>query len=299
MISVVIPVYKNTEEFLKNLRKNLSYFNTYEVIVINDDPSKSIAAEMKQFPAVKLYENEKNMGFGQTVNIGVKRAKNPYILLLNTDVILKNESFKKLVPEFKKNPELFGVSFAQIEKDGSTVGKNRFYWKWGFFYHEKSPNNEFGLNAWAEGGSCLLDKEKFLELHGFDALYSPFYWEDIDLSYRAWKKGYKVVFDPAVVVEHHHGGTTDKFIQSNFKNTTAARNHYIFIWKNITDENLLWQHILLLPFNLLYFTVKGDKYLLKGFLKAVMRLPEILKSRRKNIVVLNDAKVFSFFKNSN
>ncbi|PJE58197.1 MAG: glycosyltransferase family 2 protein, partial [Candidatus Portnoybacteria bacterium CG10_big_fil_rev_8_21_14_0_10_36_7] len=48
-------------------------------------------------------------------------------------------------------------------------------------------------------------------LNGFDELYSPFYWEDIDLSYRAWKTGYTVLFDPQVLVEHHHETTIRTF----------------------------------------------------------------------------------------
>lgn len=296
-ISVVIPVYKNTEEFLRNLRSNLSFLKDTEVIVVNDDPSKSLKQELSKIPSVRLFENEKNVGFGQTVNLGVKHAKSDLVLLLNTDVVLKDNSFKNVVGQFKTNPQLFAVSFAQIEKDGSLVGKNRYYWKMGFFYHEKAQNREFGFNGWAEGGSCLIDREKFLELSGFDELFSPFYWEDIDLSYRAWKKGYKVVFDPAIVVDHHHGGTTDKYIRSDFKQTIAARNHYIFIWKNITDLNLIFQHIILLPFNLFYFAIKGNLYLLKGFVQALGRIFNILKERTHQISVLTDKEVFELFKN--
>ncbi|MEO6508931.1 MAG: glycosyltransferase family 2 protein [Patescibacteria group bacterium] len=296
MISVIIPVYKNIEEFVKNLKKNYPYLRGNEIIIVNDDPSMSIKEDLKEFKDIILLENSRNMGFGETVNKGVKHATRDILLFLNTDVILTDDSYKKAAEQFKKNPRLFGISFAQIEKDGSKVGKNIFCWKQGFFYHSKSHNQTTGLNGWAEGGSCLIDKKKFDELHGFDPLYSPFYWEDMDLSYRAWKKGYRVVFDASIVVEHHHGGTTGKYVDSDFKDTIAARNHYIFIWKNITDNELLKEHILSLPYNLLYFMFKKNKALIKGFFWAIPKIARIRKTRALYEYQLTDKEVFNLLR---
>ena len=83
MISVIIPVYKKTELFLKNLKNNLSYFNDLDIIVINDDPEKSIKNYLKDFSNVRLYENKKNLGFGESVNKAVSFAKNKYIFLIS------------------------------------------------------------------------------------------------------------------------------------------------------------------------------------------------------------------------
>ena len=69
------------------------------------------------------------------------------------------------------------------------------------------------------GGSCAFDRSKFLELGGFDELLAPFYLEDTDLGYLAWKRGWKVLYQPASVVYHEHRGTigkhfSDAYIQS-------------------------------------------------------------------------------------
>src|SRR5690349_12987241 len=120
MISVIIPVYKNTEEFIKNLRSNLPHLKGEEVIVVNDDPTKSIQEELKHFKEVQLIENERNLGFGSTVNKGVEHAKGDVIFLLNSDVVLKDGSYKNAVEQLRRKPELFAISFAQIEKDSST-----------------------------------------------------------------------------------------------------------------------------------------------------------------------------------
>jgi GT2 family glycosyltransferase len=284
MISVVIPVYKNTEQLVENLRQKLPFFKGCEVILVNDDPSKSIKKELSEFKEIILHENDKNLGFGQNVNKGVSFATHPYILLLNTDVVLHDDSFKTALTHFEKDKELFGVSFAQKERDGRTVGKNLILWSRGMYLHRKAYDLSSGKNGWAEGGTALIDKKKFHNLGGFDSLYTPFYWEDIDISYRAWKAGYTVLYDNEVVMDHHHEGTTGKYFMKDTTKRTAYRNQLIFIWKNITDRDLLTQHLLLLLPNLVYYVLlKKDIIFLQGFFEAVKRLGEVLKHRATQI----------------
>ena len=296
MVSIVIPTYKNQRLFLKNLAHNWQYFNGCEVIVVNDDPEQSLKKVLDKYQ-LTLLENKINLGFGRTVNRGVEIAKNQYIMLINDDVIFEDDRFKSVLPLFKKNPLLFGVGFAQKEKNNNLVGKNRIYWRNGLINHQKADDLKLGFTGWAEGGSCIIDKKKFLELDGFDGLYSPFYWEDIDLSYRAWKTGYQVIFQPKTVVNHHHETTIGKNFDNKFIKTVAYRNQFIFIWKNITDFFLIIKHCFQLPFNLIYYPLKGESEFLSGFINAAKKLPEILQKRDadKGKYHLTDKEVLSKF----
>ena len=278
MISVVIPVFKNTELFLANLKHNLPYLAGCEIIIVNDDPSESIRHDLKTFHII-LIENDRNLGFGESVNRGVNKARGEFVLLLNSDVVVQDSSYKKALNFFKKNAALFAVSFAQIEKDGSTVGKNSFYWARGMFYHRKATDLTFGANGWAEGGSCLIHKKKFMQLSGFDNLYKPFYWEDIDLSYRAWKAGYEILFDSKVVMTHHHESTIGKYFSEDVIKTAAFRNQFIFIWKNITDPDLSFSHVALLFWNMVYYMLKSEFNFFKGFIRASFMLQKILAKK--------------------
>lgn len=298
MISVVIPVYKNKEEFLKNLEHNIKYLHSIEIIIINDNPKESIKQDLEKYNSIILIENKKNIGFGATANKGIYEAKNRYILLLNSDVLLQDASYKQALSYFKQNAKLFAVSFAQKEKGGEIVGKNTLNWKKGFMNHEKAHDTKYGNNAWAEGGSCIIDKEKFENLGGFDPLYYPFYWEDFDLSYRAWKNDYSVIFDPAILVEHHHESTIGKYFPKNYIKAVSYRNQFIFIWKNITDKKLLINHFV----NLLYFIpyyglIKRNKELISGFFQAILRITTILKQRRisANKTILTDTQILKQF----
>jgi GT2 family glycosyltransferase len=277
-ISVIIPAYKQTEMLIRNLRHNLRFFNKCEVIVVNDYPSEPLTTFREEFPQVKFIENIKNVGFGRTVNNGVSKASHDLIFLLNSDVVLTDDSFKQVDRKFV-DPHLFGVSFAQIEKKDEIVGKNKIFWKKGLFLHSKAFPMTSGINGWAEGGASILRKSQFLELKGFDPLYSPFYWEDIDLSYRAWKNGYKVQFDDTVRVEHHHESTIGSNFSRKHIQSIAYRNQFIFIWKNITDLSLILSHIIVLPKLLIKAVLERDSVLLKGFIEALKMIPQIWIAR--------------------
>ena len=298
MISVVIPTYKNKEQFLKNLTHNLTYLTGCEIIIGNDNPDQSLKKLLKDFKQITLFENKENRGFARTVDRGIKKAKNSLVMLLNSDAILKDDSFKKALSAFKKNPYLLAVAFAQEERDFAVVGKNRIFWRNGMFYHDRSNNLKPGLNARAEGGACILNKDIYLKLGGFDFLYSPFYWEDIDLSYRAWKSGYKINFDPKIKVEHHHESTIGKYFTKTFTKGIAYRNQFIFIWKNITDISLIISHLLLLKLNLFYLLLKGESEVWTGLISAIKIYPEIIKQRKlvKKIFSLKDKDILDIFK---
>lgn len=278
MISIIIPTYKNRQKFLANLKHNLNYLKDMEIIIVNDDPLSSLKDEFKTIKNCILIENNVNLGFGESVNKGVQKAHNPYVMLLNDDVILQDDTFKKTLSLFKKDLRLFAVGFSQKEKDNIIVGSNLLYWKRGLFFHAKAHLDHQGYNGWAEGGASMMDKSKFEELGGFDGAYAPFYWEDIDLSYRAWKSGYHILFDPSVTVIHHHESTIGTYFDKSVVKTIAFRNQFIFIWKNISDTNFKWSHVLLLPYNLFYYSFKGEWTFLKGFIMAFPYLSKIKKT---------------------
>lgn len=297
MISVIIPTFKNEEMFIANLEKNIVYLKDCQIIVVNDNPEKSISGIFhEKFPKIHLKENKSNLGFAGSINEGIKISKNKYILLLNSDVILTNSTFLKALKKFQEDPTLFAVTFIQKDEN-KFFGKNRFYWQKGMFYHERSNDLKSGKCAWAEGGSCILDRDKTKELGLFDEIYVPFYWEDIDLSYRAWKKGYNIVFDHEIEVIHRHESTIGKYFTKSHVEKIAYRNQFIFIWKNITSCRLLVSHFVRLPFYLFYFSIKGNWNFVIGLFWAIVKIPAIIRRRIgfKRAIKVSDEKVLQNF----
>ncbi len=294
-VSIVIPIYKNTEIFLNNLKNNKKFFTGCELIIVNDDPATNIDSKInKIFPQSKIINNPKNFGFSKSVNLGIKNTTNEYILLLNSDVCLLDDSFKKTLIEFKRNPSLFAIAFAQQEKNNQIFGANIGYFKNGLIYHQKKDADNLNspiINFWAEGGASIFNKNVLNQIGLFDEIYSPFYWEDVDLSYRAWKSGYQIYFDPKIKVIHHHETTIKKYFDQQFVKKIAFRNQLIFFWKNITDFKMLIIHFLYLP--TLIFN--------NGFFDALRYLPIILKERKKlkEIYKKSDHYVLNLFSKQN
>ena len=248
-VAIIIPVYKNYQMFYEYLEINKKYFEGCQVIIMNDYPQENINKPVKKiYPQANIINNKINLGFAGNINKGVLKAKKNYVFLMNSDVVLKDNSFLKALEYFKKDRKLFAVGFAQKERDGKIVGANRGYFKNGLINHSSriTPNSyHLTPNFWVEGGASIFKRKLFLQLGMLDELYNPFYWEDIDLSYRSWKAGYKILFDPLIIVEHHHESTISKYFDNSRILKTAFRNQLIFQWKNLTDKDLLIKHLII------------------------------------------------------
>lgn len=314
-ISIIIPNYNGNELLKKNLPTVLNVKGMEEIIVVDDgstdesvsyikDQIHQLAEKFESFNStqgknakLKIIENEKNLGFSSTVNRGVKEAKGEIIVLLNTDVSPEPDFLKPLLSRFS-NPQIFAVGCLDKSiESGKTILRGRGVGRWqrGFVIHERGEVDKTDT-LWVSGGSGAFRKDLWEKLGGFDPLYNPFYWEDIDLSYRAQKAGYKVFFEPKSIVIHRHEEGVIKSGYHNFKIMTIAyRNQFIFHWKNITDLDKRFTHLVWLPFYLLAALIRGDFAFILGFLEACLRLPVIIKSAFKTpkLFIKSDKEILS------
>lgn len=282
-VSIIIPNYNGAELLEKNLPFVFEAASAYrngevEVIIVDDASNDSSVEVLKQFD-VKVIINEKNLGFSSTVNRGVKEATGNIVVLLNTDVRPEKNFLDPLLKHFS-DPNVFAVGCLDKSIEGKKTvlrGRGLGSFKRGFLVHRRGEVNK-NDTLWVSGGSGAFKKDVWLKLGGFDPLYKPFYWEDIDLSYRALKSGYKILFEPkSVVVHEHEAGSIRKHYQ-NFKiKIVSYRNQFIFVWKNITDPQLKILHFIWLPVHIVLAFLRGDLYFLIGLFWAVTKLPAIIK----------------------
>jgi len=288
-ITTILPVYKNHVLFINNLKKNWQFIKDTELIIIDDASHEDIAARVKKISADIIFlENKKNLGFAKSVNKAASYARTDLIMLLNSDVQLIDNSYITAIQYFEHNPKIFGVSFLQIEKHQDLVGKNQIAFINGLIRHNKAVDLKVGDTAWLEGGSMIVRRDYFENLGGFDQLYAPFYWEDIDLSYRALKHGFKLRFEPGIKVFHNHQSTIGKYFSRSQIKRISYRNSFIFTWKNIHDRKLIFQHLMLLPFNIIYMLIRKEIEFSLGLIDAIRLLPQIIKKRKtekKNMVI--------------
>jgi len=309
-LSIVIPNYNGEDILKKNLPKVFDAISSYkdgrvEVVIIDDhstDNSINVLENLipkfkSSFPdiEIKLVKNEKNIGFSSNINKGVRSTSGDVLIMLNTDVAPKKGFLNPLLKHFS-DPNVFAVGcMDESVEDSKTTLRGRGIGKWqrGFLVHARGEVDKTNT-LWVNGGSGSFRKSIWEKLGGFNELYSPFYWEDIDLSYRAVKSGYKIVFEPKSVVVHEHDkGAIKKKFSTNFVKTIAYRNQFIFIWKNTTDLDLQLYYLLWFPYHFIKALVRLDLDFFKGFLSAFILLPEIIKYKfeEQKLFLLKDKEV--------
>lgn len=188
--------------------------------------------------SITVVKNEKNLRFAAAVNRAVRLAHNPLLFLLNNDVSPEPDTISILASHFESataQPTLFGV--APLEYEGSstsapTAGKNNVFFQKGIFMHSRADEMTAGETAWVSGGSGLFDKLKFLELEGFDEQFYPAYWEDVDISFRARKRGWTVQFDPTARVFHQHESTNAQVFSTKEIESVSWRHARYFVFKH-------------------------------------------------------------------
>ena len=287
-ISIVIPNYNGEEILRNNLIKDYDAIknskNNIEMIVVDDkstDSSLRVLHDLKLIiPMLKIVENEKNMGFSSAVNKGVEKAQGEIIILLNTDAYPDKNFLDPVVNDFKDD-KVFAVGCMDKSlENGKAVlrGRGIGIWRRGFLVHQRGEVDK-NNTLWVGGGSGAFRKDIWDKLGGLNPLYNPFYWEDIDLSYRALKSGYKILFEKKSIVYHEHSKGSINKTYSKFKiKRVAYRNQFIFVWENATDLLLQLSHVLFLPYHLLKALINRDWAFLLGFIDAFVLLPKIIKS---------------------
>lgn len=281
MISIVIPNYNGEELLKKNLPKVFEAIEglSSEVIVV-DDGSTDQSVNFLRTQKIKLLRNPKNLGFSSTVNKGVKEASGEIVVLLNTDVFPEKNFLEPLLKHFDDS-EVFAVGCLDKSHESGKIilrGRGIGTWRRGFLVHAKGEVDKDNT-LWVNGGSGAFRKSIWEKLEGLNELYNPFYWEDIDLSYRALKSGYKVLFEKKSIVHHEHQKGAIKKNYPEFKiKTIAFRNQFIFVWENATDLSLQLFHIIFLPYHFVKALISSDSAFFLGFLKAFVLLPKIIKS---------------------
>lgn len=297
-ISIIIPNFNGENLLKENLPKVFAAVKEYKSgkveIIIGDDAStdnsiSEIEIFFKKFKEKNIVgklvrnSNEKERGFSKNINRCMRGSSGEIIILLNSDVAPYENFLEPLLKPFS-NKMVFAVGcMDESIENGEKVLRGRGIAKWekGFLSHGAGELNKKNT-LWVSGGSGAFRKTIWDKIGGLNELYNPFYWEDVDLSYRAQKEDYIVLFEKESKVIHKHNmGVIKTQIKSNYIQKIAYRNQFFFVWLNITDTKLLLSHILWLPYHLLGAVKNRNKNFLKGFISALTNFPEILIYRQK------------------
>ena len=244
-VSLIIPSFNGRGLLKRNLPGVVEAAETAgnsEVIVVDDgstDGSRQWLEDEWQ-GRVRLLYNNTQRGFISSVNMGVKRSGGEMVLLLNSDVRVEPDFIAPLVDALDERT--FAVSCCSLTNEGHNEGLSAAFYEDGDLVVVQpgvempdTAHDRRCTNFHASGGFSLFSRAKWLELGGLNPIYHPFYWEDVDLCFRAWKRGWRCIYEPESRVHHQpHSTISCYFDQEEIKKIYEGNKH-TFILKNISD----------------------------------------------------------------
>jgi GT2 family glycosyltransferase len=293
--SLVIPNWNGRDLLARFVPSWLEAIRSHpgsEVIVV-DNGSEDGSAEWLRthYPEVTVVALERNLGFGGGSNAGFRAARNDIVVLLNSDMRVEPGFLAPLLAGFTDD-KVFAVScqifLGDRTKRREETGLTGGWWRNGALrvtHREDDKVRELFPCFYGGGGSCAFDRRKFLSLGGFDELFAPFYLEDTDIGFLAWKRGWKVLYQPASVVHHEHRGTIGRRFSQARIDSVLKKNFILFAWKNIHGWSRLGSHFA--------FSALGRTGA-RGVLRAFRQLPQALGSRwrARTLARIDDTEAF-------
>ena len=244
------------------------------VVTVLDNCSTDGSVEyVKQhFPTVKVVRAKENKVLC-SYNEVVRDLDDDIVILLNNDIGVDKNFVDPLITVFDQYPDAFFVS--------TRGDRSKAIFRMGTLIASLDgfPKDQFGHSF--NTGMGAFDRKKFVELGGYDELYLPGRYEDLDLCYRGWKRGWKGYYEPQSI-PHHEGETSFKkrFSEKEIERM-VFRNSIFFMAKNISDPILIVQFWVLLVPRLFRFLLMGKSHMWAGFFEAFSRFPEVLWHKRQ------------------
>ena len=279
--TIIIPNYnglKFMDECIRSL--NAQTYPNFRTLVVDNGSTDGSVEWLKEHQIDTIFLPE-NTGFSGAVNVGIKAADTPYVLLLNNDVRVDEYFVAEMVRAIGQSERIFSVSSRMIQMYHPDLmddaGDMYSVLGWAFQRGVGRPEKLYKRSCrvfTACAGAAIYRREVFETIGYFDEMHFA-YLEDIDVGYRAKLYGYDNVFCPEAVVYHVGSGTSGSKYNS-FKVKLAARNNVYLNYKNMRTWQLLLNSPCLLAgtfVKFLFFKKMGfGKDYVSGFLEGIRTL---------------------------
>jgi len=289
-VYTVIPNW-NGKDSLADTIESLLDQDTGIIVVDNGSSDGSSDFVSSEYPDIELIRNPKNLGFAGGVNCGMRKALElgaEFIALLNNDAVADKRWISKLIMRMESDNRLGIVTSKIMGRDGTLDSTGECYTSWGLSFPrgrgEKnirkydSANYIFG----ASGGASLYRASTLKDIGLFDEKFFAYY-EDLDISFRAQLRGWKVGYEPEAVAYHEIGATSSKI--KGFTTYHTIKNLPMVFWKDVPLALMpkIFPRLLLAHWMFIFrATSRGQIWpAFKGVAAAIAYFPIILVQRYK------------------
>jgi len=296
-ISFVIPTWRGRHLLEAYLPSVLAAADTYhqksgataEIVIVEDAGGDDTPAWLESHykNKVRVIEHTRNSGFPIACQTGFEAAQYPIVILLNNDVRLDPDCIAPLVQGLA-DPSAFAVTGKIYNQKGDSFcngGKiarfRRGMWST-YENYDLLPNSKHNLpllSFTAIGAFSAFDRAKLLEIGGFDPL-TPMV-EDVELSYRAWKRGWIIKYEPRSIAYHDASQTMEKRYERRSRYMISNRSRILMHWMLLHDRKMFCSHIAFLITRFLTFWIILDWRFYWAIFTGLANLPAIIRKRRE------------------
>jgi GT2 family glycosyltransferase len=275
----------------------------YEVIIVDDcSTDNTIFFLQENYPEIILLKNDFNKGFSPTINRGIFIAQYDYLLLLNSDVKLTENYFENLFSYFD-NEDTFGVMGRIIGWDNNHIQDGgKFPTIQGVkiktsvnYVPFESKGGDRLFSMYLSGANAFVSRKKVLELGGFDELFAPFYIEDVDLSLRAWRMGWKCYYEHNAICRHKTSTTIKSKRSKHFINIIYYRNKMFLHFIQLNGIKLFFWYLTFIPEILIHLFMLKFYYF--SSLRMFVSCKSLLNISKRNFsnIASNEISLFDVF----
>ncbi len=297
-VSIVIPTWRGRnllDAYLPSVIAASEFYRSSqgsntEIIVVEDAGGDDTIQWLRSRyrGEVQAVEHPQNLGFCAACRTGFVHARFPIVLLLNNDVRLEADCIAPLAEHFK-DPCVFAVTGRMFNQKGDVFcngGKiarfRRGMWS-SYRNYDVLPSAkahpEF-LSFAAIAAFSAYDRDKFLKIGGFEPMTAMF--EDIEISYRGWKHGWLIKYEPRSVAYHDAGQTMSRRYKPRSLEMLSRRSRLWMHWLLLHDKGMFGWHLTSLALRLLTSWIYLDWPFYWGVFTGLANMGTILRKRNEN-----------------
>ena len=247
LVSIIIPVYNQLEftlRCLKSIQENPSRASA-EIIVLDDASQDETPKILPRISGIRYLRNQANLGFLRSCNRAASEARSEYLVFLNNDTEVQKDWLDHMLAVFERDERAGIVGAKLIYPNGCLQDAGGLIWNDGSARNfgrdddPKKPEYNYLCETDYCAAACIAIKASlFREVNGFDELFEPAYYEDVDLAFKVRAKGYKVLYQPAAQVTHFEGGTCGTDLNSGVKSYQQVNAKKFFEkWREVLKQH--------------------------------------------------------------
>ncbi|OGX08190.1 MAG: hypothetical protein A2Z88_03355 [Omnitrophica WOR_2 bacterium GWA2_47_8] len=261
-VSIIVPAYNCSKTIKETLRALVEQpDHPLEIIVVDDGSTDTTSEIIKAFPQVKyIYQN--NAGPASARNRGAKESKGEFLFFTDSDCIPEENWVSKALENFK-TPDIAVVAGSYSIANESELLANCIHQEIRYRHQKLMPKFPKSFGSY----NFCVRRKVFEKVGGFDQNYRFASGEDNDLSYKITKAGYRIFFDPSLIVKHFHTSVLEKYLREQYRHgfwrmkmyldhpSMMGGDDYTF-WKDSAEVLLCYAlagFLVVLPFRIVLF----------------------------------------------